>query len=327
MENLEKAKSTPRDVFLYLLAIITLYISVWRYIDLLFGYINYTFPDQLYSGYFDGMFMELRISIASLFVVFPVYMGLTWYLRKDIIANPTKREMTVRKWLLNFTLFLAAITIIVDLITLVNNFLSGELTLRFVLKVAVVLIVASAVFAYYLWDLKRKTASGLKPNKLIALAASVVMLASIVSGFFIIGSPAEQRKMRFDERRVNDLQILQSQIISFWRQKERLPSALDELKSDISGFVPPKDPSLKIVYEYRTLGRLEFELCANFELASPSVFQDGSYGHMAYSEGVSYEGVGYGGPYGENWSHDKGRKCFRRTIDPALYRLPKQSAP
>ena len=41
------------------------------------------------------------------------------------------------------------------MITLVNNVLAGDLTLRFVLKVLIVAAVAGAVFSYYLLDLRR----------------------------------------------------------------------------------------------------------------------------------------------------------------------------
>ena len=43
-----------------------------------------------------------------------------------------------------------------DLITLVYNVLGGELTVRFVLKVITVAAIASTVFGYYLWDLRRE---------------------------------------------------------------------------------------------------------------------------------------------------------------------------
>lgn len=40
-----------------------------------------------------------------------------------------------------------------QLIAVVYTFLGGELTLRFVLKVAVVALIARTVFGYYRWDL------------------------------------------------------------------------------------------------------------------------------------------------------------------------------
>lgn len=307
-------KSSPRDVFLYLLAIGTLYISVWRFIDLLFEYINYAFPDVLEYGYHGGFNASIRWSMSSLLIVFPVYLGVTWYLRKDAIGHPEKRELRVRKWLLNFTLFLAAVTIIADLVTLVNKFLEGELTPRFLLKVLVVFVTAGAVFAYYLWDLRRETRPESKPSRAAAAATAVVVLGSIVSGFFIVGSPAQQRLRRFDERRISDLQMIQNEIINYWTRKDRLPAALGDLTNDISGFAPPSDPETDMPYEYRTPESLKFELCAAFRLPSTE---------DAFSKPVPYPPE----PYGQNWRHEAGRACFTRTIDPELYRPQLQVKP
>lgn len=315
----QPAKSSPRDVFLYILAVGTLYISVWRYIDLVFEYINKVFPDKAFQDDFY-VFDSMRWSISVLFVVFPVYLGITWFLRKDIIKNPEKREMRVRKWLLNFTLFLAAVTIISDLVTLLNFFLQGELTVRFGLKVFTVLFVASAVFGYYFWDLRRETASFSKPSKLLASIVSVVVVATIAGGFFIIGSPATQRKLRFDGQRIGDLQVLQSEVINYWIKKGKLPDKSEDLKDNISGFVPPVDPDTFAAYEYKAKGKLEFELCANFSLASDETRYKG--GMMRAP--MMYPQSAY--PYGDNWNHKDGRVCFERKIDPQLYKVEK-SAP
>lgn len=308
-------KTSPRDVFLYILAIVTLYISVWRFIAMIFEYIHYIFPDDL-NIYFTQASDEIRGSMAALIVVFPVYLGITWFLRKDIIKNPEKRELWVRRWLLNLTLFLAAVTIIVDLIILVDNFLNGELTLRFVLKVLTVFIVASAVFGYYLWDLKRDTSPSSKPSKVLAAIVSSVILAGIVSGFFIVGSPATQRKMRFDDIRIGNLQSLQWEIVNFWQMKRRLPKTFSELKNDISGFIPPEDPETSASYGYRIKSALEFELCAKFSLPSPSLKDDAQakLGHMPI-----YEPMGMYGQQ-QNWTHEEGEKCFTRKIDPDFYK-------
>ena len=310
-------KSSPRDVFLYILAIITLYISVWRFITLIFEYIHYIFPDDL-NIYFTSASDEIRGSMAALIVVFPVYLGITWFLRKDIISNPEKREFWARKWLLNLTLFLAAVTIIVDLIILVNNFLNGELTLRFVLKVITVFIVAAAVFGYYFWDLRRDTLPTSKPSKVLVGGVSLVILVSIISGFFIVGSPATQRKMRFDDMRLNNLQSLQWEIVNFWQMKSRLPKTLAELNNNLSGFVPPLDPETNASYEYKTKGAREFELCANFSKASPSL-KDGVSATSRYMP-IMPEPMGMYGSGQQNWTHEIGKKCFTRTIDPDLYK-------
>jgi hypothetical protein len=49
----------------------------------------------------------------------------------------------------------AACALIGDVTTLVYNLLGGELTVRFVLKVLTVGIIAGTAFTYYLRDLRR----------------------------------------------------------------------------------------------------------------------------------------------------------------------------
>lgn len=307
MENTIQ-KSTPRDVFLYLLTVITLYISIWRFIALLFGYIDVLLPDRL--NYSNPLF-EIRMSIASLLIVFPVYMALTWHLRKDCIRHPEKLQMKVRKWLLNFTLFITAITIIVDLIVLINDFLQGELTMNFLLRVLVVLVVAAGVFSYYLWDLRRDTSPASKPSKLLAWSVSFVILASVVCGFFIVGSPMKERLYKFDERRVNDLQMLQGQVSTYWQQTAKLPESLPVLANRGYGFVVPRDPETNADYEYRQLGGARFELCANFAMPS----RDEKYSEPYY-DGMAPYPMSSGN---ENYKHEAGRKCFTRTVDKNLY--------
>jgi hypothetical protein len=219
----------------------------------------------------------------------------------------------------NLTLFLAAVTIISDLVALVNRFLEGEITTRFILKALVVLVVVGSVFSYYFWDLRRETKPDAKPSKFLAILAAVVVFGGIVAGFFIIGTPGQERLRRFDERRVNDLQQVQSKIISYWQKKDRLPKSFIDLKDDIRGFAPPKDPQTSEPYEYNILGDLKFELCATFNAARPS-----SKNSPQYDDGPYYEG--YADPYSQNWDHGKGRVCFSRTIDPELYQ-PKLPSP
>ena len=122
-----------------------------------------------------------------------------------------------------------------------------------------------------------------------------------------VGSPQTERLRRFDERKISDLQQIQYQIIEFWRAKERLPNSLDELRDELRGFIPPKDPETGENYEYRTISEFSFELCANFKASNKEgkitgpkpVFQD------IFNQ--------------ELWLHDSGHNCFQRTIDPKFY--------
>ena len=309
MENITNLKSAPKDFFLQLLNIVTFYLAVINFITLFIQYINVLFPDLL-NFYYTGMTNSVRLSMSILLIAVPVYILTSWMIGKDLKENPDKRELGLRKWLIYLTLFVAAITIIVDLITLVNNFLSGELTVQFFLKTAVVLIVAVSVFGYYIWDLRRKDKETSKLPKLFAWVVSFVVLASIVSGFFIIGTPAVQRDRRFDEERVSDLQILQSEIVSYWDQKDVLPQNLSDLENSISGFTVQKDPETAESYEYRVIDSLTFELCATFKRSS------NDFGVVSVTTDPRlYRGISSR----QNWEHEVGRTCFERIIDPELY--------
>lgn len=301
------SKSTPRDVFLHLLAIVLLYIGIFSLIALLWKYVDVMLPDQLrvYYGYSQASAV-MKNSIAALLVVWPVFIFVNWLIKKNENKEEAKRELKVKKWLLNLTLFIAALTMIIDLIMLINNFLDGSLTLNFFLKVLVVLVVAGLVFGYYLWDLKQDISKKLPLAKIFAWVTSGLILLAIIAGFFIMGTPQEQRNKRFDEQRVQNLQVLQSEIINYWQVKGILPRDLQALANNVTGFTAPVDPASKEPYEYEIKDELNFSLCANFASASGDT--------KVTTPRFDYYG------YEANWDHGAGRVCFDRTIDPDYYK-------
>lgn len=296
--------TTAKDVFYHLLAIVTLYVSVISFIALLFQYINNIFPDKI-DFYFTASYEIIRVAVSAVIVVWPIYIFMSWLLEKDIFKNPEKRQVGVRKWLFYLTLFISAVTIIIDLIRLIYSFLSGELTIKFLLKILAVLITATGVFGFYLWDLNRIDFKKTKIPNQLAWIVSFVILITIVAGFFIIGTPYYARAKKFDERRISDLQTIQNEIITYWQQKNTLPSKLDDLKNTISGFAPPADPETLTPYEYSIINPLAFILCSDFQTADDEKTRSNLY---------------YYGPYPDNWKHEKGKKCFQRSIDPQLYK-------
>lgn len=304
-------KSSPKDVFMHLLGVITLYVSVISFIALWWQFINFIFPDPLnFPGYGSYVYDPIRIATSALIVVFPVFILLSWLIGRELQDEPAKRELRIRKWLIYFTLFISAITIIVDLIILINNFLRGDLSTQFLWKILVVLIVAAAVFGYFIWDLRRREKASGKP-RLFAWITVGVILGSIIYGFFLVGTPSQQRARRFDEQRINDLQQLQSKIINYWQQKYVLPTNLATL-SDI-GVQPIVDPETSQPYEYRTVGNLSFNLCANFSSRNVYPLND-KRATAPYAVGPYY------GPGNKDWTHESGHVCFGRAIDPNLYR-------
>ena len=306
-------KTGPKDVFLHLLSIIALYVSVGTLISLVFQYINVLIPDPLQVGYYyiSNAYGSIRWLISILIIVFPVYCWTVWYLDKGYDAVPARRESRLRKWLIYLTLFLATLLIIGDLISLVYKLLGGEFTSRFILKVFTVLLIAGAVFAYYLSEIKRgandKMATYVQAVKYISVVAVV---AAIITGFFIVGSPTEERAYRFDDQRVQNLQQIQSQILSYWQSKNALPDNLSQLHDQFSGFSVPKDPESGSDFVYRKTGNLTFELCANFNRPNRTgTTKEAPYADPYYSQ--------------EDWRHETGEHCFSRTIDPERYSIDK----
>ncbi|MFH1246308.1 MAG: hypothetical protein V1489_00845, partial [Candidatus Liptonbacteria bacterium] len=145
----------------------------------------------------------------------------------------------------------------------------------------------------------------------------VVVVMMVVVGIFAAGSPFARRASRFDEQRISDLQNLQYQAVYFWQQKGSLPDNPDQLNSEISGYMVPRDPENGNAYEYQKTGDLSFKLCANFNTNSSSGAVDSSLKYPSAPYPVSY---GTDAPY---WSHGKGNVCFMREIDPQRDKLPK----
>ncbi len=311
MENFESAngpetkRNIPRDLFLHLLAIVTLYWSAVSFVTLMWQYINKFFPDAL-NRYYAGN-EAIRFAVSSLFIVFPVFILVSWYLNKIYSREYAVRESKIRKWLIYLTLFIASLVIIGDLIITINMFLGGEITARFILKALSVLLVAGLVFGYYLDDVRRETPT--KLARYFAWGTSAIVLIGVIGAFFIVGSPQTARLMQFDQQKIGDLEGIQAQIVNYWQRKEALPNSFADLKDTISGYEVPVDPQSKQPYEYRIIdsSQLKFELCATFNKEGKST-------------GEGYEGK-YASPYSvfRNWDHTAGRNCFEKTIDKQLY--------
>ncbi|MCW9054726.1 MAG: DUF5671 domain-containing protein [Candidatus Pacebacteria bacterium] len=314
--NETQAKVTPKDFFLWVGAIVTLYISAVSLLTLIFQYIDRLFEDKL-DTYVDPYSGVIRFAIASLIIIFPLYLYFTRTLNNDMRKNPEKKELWVRRWLLYFTLFVAGATIVVDLIVLINTYLGGEeLTIGFLLKILSIIVVIGGTFLYYWNDLKGVWEHNESLSKNVGAFVSLCVLGVIVSGFFIMGSPQTQRLMRFDQERVRDLNSVQWQIVNFYQQKERLPESLSELEDPLTGFVIPTDPETKDAYGYIPGDELTFSLCANFKTESRDYVESSEYSvvhiGLMYDRGDEY------------WKHGIGEECFMRTIDPDKFPLIKE---
>ncbi len=127
-------------------------------------------------------------------------------------------------------------------------------------------------------------------NKAFAMLGSVAVAIAVISGLYLGGSPADQRILRFDERRAQDLRAISRAIERRWDKTERLPEALDELVDGQTLRSVPLDPVTESSYVYEPGSDNTYRLCADF--VKPSVLTDPT----------------------DFWTHDAGYQCFEFTL-------------
>lgn len=143
----------------------------------------------------------------------------------------------------------------------------------------------------------------MKGERALLYGAIGVVVAAVVTGLVLSGSPAKARLEKLDERRVQDLRSLVRAADLAWTRQGTLPGSLAELAELAS--LPAertRDPQTGEPYEYRPSAGEGYELCATFALTAdhPSTVLD----RMAKDT---------------FWSHGGGRHCFdleARKLEP-----------
>jgi hypothetical protein len=146
-----------REAFHYLLLFTALYTMAVSLIVLFFQYLDILFPDPAWQRWeYAAEFSRstIRWSLSALIVSSPLFYWLTFVTTREVRANPDRARSAIRRWLTYLTLFVAAVTAMFDLITLLYYFLQGELTTRIALKVLVLLVIVGIAFVYYLLSLR-----------------------------------------------------------------------------------------------------------------------------------------------------------------------------
>ncbi len=136
--------------------------------------------------------------------------------------------------------------------------------------------------------------SRLSFDQAFAVAATTAVVAGIVGGFWVLGSPARQRDIAADRQRLQDLgAIAQNLHQQYLNQPDiyKLPDALPTAEGR-------NDPLTQQPYEYERLGDRTFQLCATFDTDSSTYpLTDRS-----------------NDPAIERWQHPQGRHCFEFEV-------------
>lgn len=146
-----------RDAFMYILMSVTLLICAWNFGSILFEFIDHAFPDPaLTRSYYSyrSTAEAIRWDLSALIVSFPLFLVIAWRVARITKIDPTRRAAKTRRVVTYGMLFIASLTLIGDVTSLIYNFLGGELSTRFVLKVLTVGVIAGMVFGFYYTDLR-----------------------------------------------------------------------------------------------------------------------------------------------------------------------------
>jgi hypothetical protein len=269
------AAENARDAFLYLLAFSTLATWASALGSLWFELIEHWLPDAVVNRYINFR-SAVTWQMAAILVALPIYLLVMRLILRETALHPDRIESGVRKWLTYIALLITASAVVGDLVCFVDYFLKGELTLRFVLKCATVLAICGSIFWYYLGFLRGQTRSGH-----FALAAVAGAALGIFFGLTVAGTPAEQRHMEADVRRVEDLRNVATAITA----RRSLPASLSELPN-----ARVADPETRQPYTFTANSTTEYQLCAVF--AAPG-------------------GDGF-------WAHQRGRTCYSLNSSSAV---------
>ena len=289
---------SSRDAFLYLLSFATLATWASALGSMLFRFIEYWFPDPVTLVHAYNLRSAITWQMASIAVAFPIFLLVMRIILAEVRAQPERLQSGVRKWLTYIALLLTAGGLIGDLICFFDYFLTGELTVRFLLKALTVLLMCAAIFFYYLGSLRWERESDLAPERKDSLrfgaGAVAVVVGAFCVGLGVAGNPSAQRHLEADGQRVQNLKAIAATIHSqFTRPRTTqagvsLPSSLLELQRYGIRSSQTQDPETRAPYEYRPRTSTVYELCAVFSEASERDQM----------------------PVTQFWYHGKGQTCF-----------------
>jgi len=304
------------DAFLNLLSLITLGWLSHAFGAVCFQLINKNLGDlNSYISspqYYNGM---LKYGIASLLVITPVYFLAINLLHSQYKKGELSHNSGIYKWLTYLMLLVSSLTIIGSLITLITSFLDGNYTLPFILKVLTVIVIASTIFGYYLYDLRRKDYA--QKNKVSIIVGAVVVVAAIIAvvvGFLNVDTPIQARQRLEDGKTQEALNQTYYFINNSYYSSQKLEDSYD-LKVILTGY---GFSTQNIVY--RKVSDQEYELCADFK-AKDQVLGDKfmpwfnhEAGHQCYTINAQKE-------------YDKTYKTIQQPAPVATPETPAATAP
>lgn len=151
--------------------------------------------------------------IAVLVVMTPVFAVL--HLRRDASG-------WLRRWLAAASGFMAGTALLGSAIAVVHALLSGDLTARFALKAAVVVVVSLLALLVY----RRELDAGMARADVGARGLIGLALAMVVAGIWVSGGPEAGRAERRDQQRWADLDAIALQAMCLVKEGVAVPPVI-----------------------------------------------------------------------------------------------------
>ncbi|MDP1722501.1 MAG: DUF5671 domain-containing protein [Candidatus Gottesmanbacteria bacterium] len=139
---------------LYTSLALTLHFFVDKYVVTNINSTNYASMIQNFYG-----LSLLRGYLAALIVSSPLFSFFFLKVTKRTLAHPEIRNLPARKFLIYLTLVITFIVLLINVISIIFNFLNGNVTFNFVLHFFTTILLSATIFTYYLNEIKedRKT--------------------------------------------------------------------------------------------------------------------------------------------------------------------------
>lgn len=292
--------------FYYLLSLVALIFVSISVGMIAFGIISQTVADTLALNSYGDYNGQFRFAISALLIATPIFFVINRFINRGLQSKELDQESGIRRWLTYLILLVSSITVLGIFISVINNFLNGELTLSFVLKALTMLIISGSVFSFYLYDIKRADAT--KKDKVVKIfffVSLTLIVAAFVAAWFFMESPKEARNRRLDQIVINRIYSLESATNEYYRTKHVLPDTLKEI-TDSPGYynsmermiIDPKTGQEKVI-DYKKIDATNFEFCADF-LASSYPSNTATRPTINYSAGSK--------------DHDAGYQCFKSEV-------------
>ncbi|MFA5109451.1 MAG: DUF5671 domain-containing protein [Patescibacteria group bacterium] len=256
--------------FYYLLSLAALIFTALSFGMIIFSIIDKTIPDVL-NSYRGSVDSQLKFAISALFIAAPIFYFVSRLIHRGLHRGELVKESGIRRWLTYFIILVSSLTILGVFIGVINNFLSGELTARFIFKALTMLVISGATFSFYFYDIKRDAPD--KPDKTVKIffiATLTLVAAAFVAAWFFVESPSMARNRRLDQALIQNIYNIENALNSYYDRNKRLPANWEEFKTDkvYLNTASLVDPETKAPIVYNKLGDKEFELCATFRTDS-----------------------------------------------------------